>query len=70
MNIREYIVMCCVKREISKAELARKIDNSPQNFGHKMKRNTFQVSDLEKIAEALNCDLSIQFLDKETKEPL
>ena len=70
MNVREYIQLCCVKRKISVAELARKIGQTPQNLNHKMQRNSFQSSELEKIAEALDCDLSIQFLDKETKEPL
>ncbi len=70
MNIKEYIQLCCVKRGISVAELARKIDNSPQNFNHKMQRNSFQSSELEKIAAALDCDLKIEFIDNKTQKPL
>ena len=37
---------------------------------NKMKRDNFTESDLAEIAEALNCDLKIQFISKETGEVL
>lgn len=70
-DIREYIRICCVKRgNISEAELARRTGQTPQNMNNKHKRNTFKVSELEKIAEALGAELSIRFIDKETGEPI
>ena len=70
-NIREYINLCRVKRgNMSEAELARKTGQTPQNMNNKHKRNTFKISELEKIAEALDAELKISFIDKETREPI
>ncbi len=71
MDVREYIKLCCVKkRNISEAELARRTGQTPQNMNNKYKRNTFKVSELEKVAEALGAELKISFIDKETGEPI
>lgn len=71
MDVREYINLCRVKRgNMTEAELARRTGQTPQNMNNKYKRNTFKVSELEKIAEALDADLRIQFLDRETGEPI
>ena len=71
MDVREYIKLCCVKRgNMSEAELARRTGQTPQNTNNKHKRNTFKVSELEKIADALGAELKISFIDKETGEPI
>ncbi len=71
MDVREYIRLCCVKRGgITEAELARRTGQTPQNMNNKYKRNTFKVSELEKVAEALDADLRIVFIDKTTGEPI
>ena len=71
MDIREYIRLCCVKRgNITEAELARRTGQTPQNLNNKYKRNTFKISELEKVAEALDARLEIAFVDKETGEPI
>lgn len=71
MDVREYIKLCCVKKgDISEAELARRTGQTPQNMNNKYKRNTFKISELEKVAEALGADLKISFIDKETGEPI
>ena len=71
MDIREYIKLCCVKRgNISEAELARRTGQTPQNMNNKYKRNTFKISELEKVAEALEADLKISFVDKKTGRPI
>ena len=68
MDVREYIKLCCVKRgNVSEAELARR---TGQNMNNKYKRNTFKISELEKVAEALDADLRISFVDKKTGEPI
>lgn len=70
-NVREYINLCRVKcGNISEAELARRTGQTPQNMNNKYKRNTFKVSELEKIASALNADLKIEFLNRETGKPI
>lgn len=71
MDVREYIKLCCVKRgNMSEAELARRTGQTPQNMNNKYKRNTFKISELEKVAEALGADWRISFVDKETGEPI
>ncbi|MCI7302466.1 MAG: helix-turn-helix domain-containing protein [Clostridiales Family XIII bacterium] len=70
-DVREYISLCRVKKgNMTEAELARRTGQTPQNMNNKYKRNTFKVSELEKVAEALDAELKIQFIDKETGEPI
>lgn len=70
-DIRTYIKHCCVARgDISEAELARRTGQSPQNMNNKYKRNAFKVSELEKVADALDADLQILFIDRETGKPI
>ena len=70
-NVREYINLCRVKRgNISEAELALRTGQTPQNMNNKYKRNTFKISELEKIADALDSDLKISFIDRESGEPI
>ncbi|WP_347223608.1 helix-turn-helix transcriptional regulator [Bacteroides congonensis] len=71
VDVREYIKLCCVKRgNISEAELARRTGQTPQNMNNKYKRNTFKISELEKVADALEADLKISFVDKKSGEPI
>ena len=71
MDVREYIKLCCVKRgNMSEAELARRTGQTQQNMNNKYKRNTFKVYELEKVAEALDADLRISFVGKETGKPI
>ncbi len=70
-DVREYINLCRVKRgNMTEAELARRTGQTPQNMNNKYKRNTFKISELQKIAEAMNAELKVSFVDKETNEPI
>jgi len=53
MTITEQIKVLCVRSNISVAELARRLGKSPQSFNAKMKRQSFTVSELEQIAQAV-----------------
>lgn len=65
MNVTEMIRILLVKKgNISDAELARRLGTTPQNLNNKMKRNNFKVSELEEIANALDCELEITFKDR------
>lgn len=71
MGMAEKIRILLVKRgNLSEAELARRIRVSPQNLSHKMKRDNFTENDLQMIANALDCNLSILFTLKDTNETL
>lgn len=53
MSISEQIKVLCVRSNISLAELARRLGTSPQSLSAKMKRESFTVSDLDAIADAV-----------------
>lgn len=64
MTVTEQIKVLCVRCGVSEAELARRLGKSPQSFNSKMKRGTFTIDDLEKIAMALNVEFSSGFILK------
>ena len=69
MALSDRIRILLIKRgNISEAELARRLNVSPQNFNHKMKRDNFTEKDLQEIAKALDCSLSISFTLNDTGE--
>lgn len=70
-DVREYINLCRVKRDnMTEAELARRTGQTPQNMNNKYKRNTFKISELQKVAEAMDAELKISFIDKDTGMPI
>ncbi|MFR9193594.1 MAG: helix-turn-helix domain-containing protein [Anaerovoracaceae bacterium] len=64
MGITEQIRVLCVRCNISNAELARRLNVSPQAFSGKMKRESFTISDLEEIAEAVGVEFRHDFILK------
>ena len=69
MKMTEAVRILMVKRgNKSEASLGRAVGMTPQNFNRKMKNEFFSVEDLEKIAEALDCDLKISFTLRDTGE--
>ena len=54
MTTSEMIRQLCEKKNISIAELSRRIGQSPQNFNKKLKRGTVSVEEMAVIAEALD----------------
>jgi transcriptional regulator with XRE-family HTH domain len=65
----EKIRILLVKRgNMSEADLARKLGDSPQNFNAKMKRDNFSEKDLQKIAGALDCSFKAGFVLNDTGE--
>ena len=71
MALAEKIRILLVKRgNISEAELARRMELSPQNLHNKMQRDNFTENDLVEIAKALDCTLSVNFTMNDTRETL
>ena len=62
MTISEQIKVLCVRCGVSEAELARRLGKSPQSFNSKMKRESFTVEDLEKIADVLGVEFNREFI--------
>jgi hypothetical protein len=69
MSMTQKIRLLMVKADnISEAELARRLGQSPANFNAKMKRDNFSVRELREIGAALGCALDITFTNTETGE--
>jgi transcriptional regulator with XRE-family HTH domain len=62
MTIAEQIRILCARINISQAELARRMGQSPQSFSGQMKRESFKVDELEKIAEAVGAAFEHNFV--------
>ena len=62
MTISKQIKVLCVRCNVSEAELARRLGKSPQSFNSKMKRESFTVDDLDKIAGVLGVRFNREFI--------
>lgn len=54
MTTSDMIRQLCEKKNISLAELARRIGQTPQNFNKKLKRGTVSFDEMMEIADALD----------------
>lgn len=61
MTIEQKIKMAIAYKNLSQAELARKIGQSPANLNTKIKRETLTNEELEKIAEVLGATYTFGF---------
>lgn len=62
MTISEQVKVLCVRKNISLAELARRLGTTPQNFNAKLKRGSFTVFELESIADAVGVTFERSFI--------
>ena len=62
MTTSEQIRVLCVRMGISLSELARRINQTPQNFNAKLKRNTVTQEELNKIADVLGATYEQYFV--------
>lgn len=62
MTASDMIRELCEKKNISLAELARRIGQSPQNFNKKLKRGTVSFEEMMEIAKALNVKFEQAFV--------
>ena len=53
MTTSDMIRQLCEKKNISLAELCRRIGQTPQNFNKKLMRNTVSVEEMKEIADVL-----------------
>lgn len=62
MTTSDMIRMLCEQMNISVAELARRIGQTPQNFNKKLKRETVSLDELKTIADVLNIKFEQTFI--------
>ncbi len=58
MRIDEQLKILSIKTNMTFAEIAEKIDKSPQAFSQKMKRGNYTLDELEEIARATGAKAS------------
>lgn len=56
MTTSEQIRVLCVRSGVSLSELARRINQTPQNFSVKLKRNTVTQDELFFLMSSNNCN--------------
>ena len=62
MTTAEMIKELCEQMNISVSELARRIDQTPQNFNKKLKRETVTLDELKAIADILDIKFEQAFI--------
>ena len=65
MTATEQIKIMLIKKGMSVTELAAKLGSTSQNLSGKFKRDNFSEKDLRAIADALDCNLEINFIEKD-----
>lgn len=65
MDMSKKIKALLAYNESSARQYALHINTSPQSLAGKFKRNTWNVEDLEKLAEFTGSQLIIQFVNKD-----
>lgn len=68
MAMAEKVRILLVKRKITVTDLAKRLGMSQSNLSNKLSRDNFNEKELQEIAEALNCDLDINFTLRDTGE--
>ena len=62
MTTSEQIRVLCVRTGVSLSELARRINQTPQNFNAKLKRGTISEKELLQIADKLGIKYEQSFI--------
>lgn len=70
MTAGEKIRLLAKRKGKSMGDIADLTQQSRQNLSNKMKRDNFTVAELQKIAAALACSVTITFVDDATGESI
>ncbi|MFI2133043.1 helix-turn-helix domain-containing protein [Lysinibacillus fusiformis] len=62
MEVTKKVKRLLVESDMNATQLAEKIETTQSNLSRKMKNESYSVTDLIKIAEALNVKLEINFI--------
>ena len=66
MEQSKIIKMIMGYKGIKNSDLAKRLNKSPSNLFQIFSRDNFRVRELEEIANALNCDIKITWVDRES----
>lgn len=70
MAMSEKIKIVLLKRKMTITALAQAIGSTRSNLSNKLSRDNFSEKELQEIAEALNCDLDMNFTLRDTGETI
>lgn len=70
LTTAEKIKVIMKHNNFTMTELANQLNCSRQNLSNKMSRNNFDERELTAIANALGCELEINFVNRETGEKI
>ncbi|GHU97518.1 hypothetical protein FACS1894208_12880 [Clostridia bacterium] len=70
MSTTERIRIVLIRRKMTVTALAAAVGLGSRNLGNKLSKDDFRESELQKIAEALNCTLGITFTLRDTGETI
>ena len=70
MTASEKIRILAKRKGKTMGDIADLTEQSSQNLSNKMKRDNFTVAELQKIAAALDCSVTITFVDNATGESI
>ncbi|MFI3163469.1 MAG: XRE family transcriptional regulator [Bacillota bacterium] len=62
MRIDEQIKTLCAKTDLTAAEIAKRMNVTPQAFSQKMKRGSFSLEDLDAVAMVAGCKIECDFV--------
>lgn len=62
MRIDEHIKTLCIKTDLTAAEIAKRMNVTPQAFSQKMKRGSFSLDDLDTVAMVTGCKIECSFV--------
>lgn len=62
MTTSEQIRVLCLRNNISINNLARQLEETPQNFNAKLKRNTVSTEEIQKICKILKVNYKSYFI--------
>ncbi len=68
LSMAEEIRKLLKEKNMTIKKLSVKIGRSNQNMANKLKRDNFSMNELIEIADALDCDLDVSFISKNTKK--
>lgn len=64
MKFTETIKILLLKKGATHAELAERLEMTPQNLSYRLKRDDFKVRELQKIADFFDKELVVEFKER------
>lgn len=63
ITMKDKIKMTLVRKHMSQKELAKSLGCSPTSLSNRLKCGRFTYQELEEIAQAMGCQLRLEFVD-------